>query len=103
MPAFEHAVAGPLAGDDLAVELARQPDREIADIDHLLHLALALFDDLAGLDRDEPAQRRLVAAQFLGEEPHQFAAAGWRYRAPQEKGAFGGGDHKVEIAGAVAA
>src|SRR5262249_50461835 len=68
MPGFEHAVARPLAGNDLAVELARQADREIADIDHLLHFALTLLDDLAGFDRDEAAERGFVAAQFLGEE-----------------------------------
>jgi hypothetical protein len=35
-------VAGALAGDGQAVQLARQADREVADVDHLLHLAEAL-------------------------------------------------------------
>ena len=34
---------GPLAGDGQAVELARQADREVADVDHLLHFAEALL------------------------------------------------------------
>ena len=38
---------GPLRGDRAAVELARETDGEVADVDHLLHLAEALLRDLA--------------------------------------------------------
>ena len=42
VPLLEHPVARALGGDREAVELARQADREVADVDHLLHLAEAL-------------------------------------------------------------
>jgi hypothetical protein len=41
MPGFHHAVAGALGGHRQAVELAREADREIADVDHFLHFARA--------------------------------------------------------------
>ncbi len=62
-------------GDRQAVELARQADGEVADVDHLLHFAEAFAGDLAGLDGDEAAQRLLVGAQLLAEQAHQLAAA----------------------------
>ena len=88
MPGLAHGVAGPLAGHGQAVELARQADREVADVDHLLHLAEALLQDLAGLQRDQTAERRLVSAQFLAEQADQLAAAGGGGVAP---GGEGGG------------
>ena len=63
VPLLHHAVAGPLGGDREAVELARQADREVADVDHLLHFAEALRHDLAGLERDQRAERLLAAAR----------------------------------------
>ena len=45
-------------GDGQAMQLARQADREVADVDHLLHLAQAFGEDLAGLERDQRAERR---------------------------------------------
>src|SRR5699024_12006436 len=44
---------------------------EVADVDHLLDLAQALRGDLADLDRDQPAERLLVGAQLLAEQPHR--------------------------------
>ena len=64
MPLLVHAVARPLAVHRQAVELARQADREVADVDHLLHLAQPLGEDLAHLERDQPAERLLVLAQL---------------------------------------
>ena len=61
MPRLHHAMAGTFAGDGQAVELARQTDREIADVDHLLHFAEAFLQDLAGFERDEAAERSLLA------------------------------------------
>ena len=57
---LHHPVVGALGGDGQAVQLARQADREVADVDHLLHFAQAFGDDLAGLDRDEAAEVGLV-------------------------------------------
>ena len=54
-------VARPLRRDRQAVELARQTDGEVADVDHLLHFAQPFLQDLAGLERDERAESRLAA------------------------------------------
>ena len=75
MPLLDHPVIGPLAGDGQAIELARQADREVADVDHLLDLAEALLDDLAGFERDQPRERLLGGAQLLAKQPHQLAPA----------------------------
>ena len=82
MPALDHAVVGALGGDRQAVELARQADRELADVDHLLYLAFALGQDLAGLDRDEAAEIGLGRAQLLAEQADELAASGGRHLAP---------------------
>ena len=82
MPLLHHAMIGPFAGDREAVKLARQADREIADVDHLLHLATAFRDDLAGFDGDQAAQCILGGAQFMAEQANQFAALRWRNLAP---------------------
>ena len=58
MPRLHQPVAGPLGGDGAPVELAGQPHRELADVDHLLHLAAGLGGDLAGLDGDQLAPDR---------------------------------------------
>ena len=41
VPLLVHAMPGPLAVHGQAVELARQADREVGDVDHLLHFAQA--------------------------------------------------------------
>jgi hypothetical protein len=79
-------VLAALGRDGQAVELTRQADCEVADVDHLLNLALALGDDLAGLDRHQPAERRLVRAQLLAEQPHQLAALRRGNEPPLEEG-----------------
>ena len=56
VPGFAHRVAGPFRRHRQAVELARQTDREVADVDHFLHLAETFLQDLAGLDAS-PARR----------------------------------------------
>ena len=68
MPSLHHPVVGALGRDGAAVELPRQSDGEIADIDHLLDLAEALGHDLAGLERHEQAEIILGGAQFLARE-----------------------------------
>ncbi len=75
VPGLEHAVPGALGRDRAAEELAREADGEVADVDHLLHLAEALLGDLAGLERDERAERLLLAPQLLAEQAHELAAA----------------------------
>ena len=82
MPGFHHAVAGTFGGDGQTVELARQADGEIADVDHFLDFAETFGRDLAGFDRDQPAEFGLCGAQFLAEQPHQFAALWRRHQTP---------------------
>ncbi len=77
MPGLVHAMAGALGGDGEPVQLPRQADGEIADVDHLLHFAEALGDDLAGFERDQRAERLLRRAQFLAPKPHELAPP-WR-------------------------
>ena len=52
-----------LRGDGEAVELARQADGEVADVDHLLDLAGPFGDDLADLDGDQSAEIAPCAAR----------------------------------------
>ena len=65
---------GTLRGDRASVELAREPDGEVADVDHLLHLAEPLLGDLPDLERHERAERLLLAPQLLAEQPDELAA-----------------------------
>jgi hypothetical protein len=60
VPLLVHAVQRSLAVHREAVELAREADGEVADVDHLLHLAEPLGEDLPHLERDEPSERLLV-------------------------------------------
>ena len=69
----------PLAGDGKAVELAGETDCEVADIDHLLDLALPLRQDFPGLNGDEAAKRDLGVAQFITKNSDEFAAPWRRY------------------------
>ena len=56
MPGLHQPVARPLGGDGLAVQLSGEADGELADVDHLLHLAERLGGDLARLDGDQRAR-----------------------------------------------
>src|SRR6185437_16071184 len=67
MPALHHAMAGAFGCDGETIELARQADREVADVDHLLHFAKAFLENLARLQCNEPSELFLVRAQFLAE------------------------------------
>ena len=100
MPGFHHAVLGALGGDGQAVELARQADGEIADVDHLLNLAEALGRDLAGFQRHEAAEIVLGGAQFLADQTHEFAAPGSRHLAPGLEGLMGAADGGFGLVGA---
>ncbi|MCY1225701.1 hypothetical protein D9M72_379050 [compost metagenome] len=86
MPGFHHPVLGALGGQREAVELAREADREVADVDHFLHLARAFGRNLAGLQRDEAAQVALGGAQLFAQQAHQLAATRRRHQAPGLEG-----------------
>ena len=100
MPGLHHAVRRPLGGDGQAVDLARQADREIADVDHLLDFAEPFGRDLAGLDRDQPAELGLGLAQLFAEQPDQLAALRRRHMAPFEEGVMGAADCGGNVLGA---
>ena len=53
VPGLHQPVTRPLRGHRPPVELTRQADREVADVDHLLHLAARLGADLADLERHQ--------------------------------------------------
>ena len=61
VPLLHHPMVWPLAGDGQAVELPRQADGEVADVDHLLDLAEALLEDLAAFERHEQCERPFAA------------------------------------------
>ncbi len=82
MPLLEHAVFGSLARHGESVELARQADGEIGDIDHLLHFALALGQDLAHFERDQRAEIVFEAPQLVADLAHDLAALGGGEHAP---------------------
>jgi hypothetical protein len=68
-----HAMARALRMHGGAVHHAALADREIGDVDHLLHFAIALGLDLAHLQRDQRTQRILVLAQGFAAQAHRFA------------------------------
>ena len=72
MPLFHQAMAGPFGLNRQAVEHARLADREIADVDHLLHFAFAFGDDLTHLEGDEFSEIRFRFAQCIAELAHGF-------------------------------
>ena len=94
-------MTGTLRRDGEAVELARQADREVADVDHLLHLAEAFLQDLAALQRHETPQRVLVGTQLFPEQAHQLAAARRGDVAPEAEGIGGSRDLAVHRRGIV--
>ena len=67
VPGLHQPVARALGGHRPAVELAGQPDGEVADVDHLLHLAPRLGGDLADLEADQGGQVVLVLGEQLAE------------------------------------
>ena len=89
VPGFTHVVAWALGGDGQAVQLTRQANGEVADVDHFLYFAQAFLGDLAGFDRYQLAQVSLVLTQHFAEQAHQFATARGRHGAPGFEGALG--------------
>ena len=91
MPGFAHVVARTFRGDGQAVELTRQANGEVADVDHLLYFAQAFLGDLARLPRHQFAQVRLVFTQQVTELAHQLTPAWRRDFAPDLKRIFSAG------------
>src|SRR5207249_494552 len=83
-------------------ELARETDRELADVDHLLHFAQALAPDLSHLRRDELAERLLVLAKQLAETSHERPALRRRHHAERGERVLGALHQRV-VVGAIGA
>ncbi len=94
-------MTGPLGSDCQPVKLAAQAHGEVADVDHLLHFAQALLQDLARLQRHQRAQIVLLLAQFLAKQTDQFAPARRRHLAPREKRLARARDHRFGLAWSV--
>ncbi len=73
MPGFHHAMASAFGCDGETVELTRQTDCEIADVDHFLYFAEAFRRNLASFERNETAEIFLGSAEFFTQETDQFA------------------------------
>src|SRR5262249_46232696 len=87
MPLLVHAVRWTLAVHGEPVELARETDRKIAYVDHLLHFAKSLGEDLAVLHGDEPAEIFFRLAQRVAERAHHFATPRRGHETPGLEGA----------------
>jgi hypothetical protein len=72
LPDLSHAMSRALGDDRRAVQLTRQTDREIAHVDHLLHLAEGLAADLARLKNNKLGKIGLMAAQEHAQHPHEL-------------------------------
>ena len=81
------------------LELAGEPDGEIADVDHLLDLAAGLGDDLADLHADQVGQSVLVLGQQLAEPLDQPAARRRRDGAPRKERRMRAVDRPLDVPG----
>ena len=82
VPLLVHAMLRAFRVHGIAVQHARLPHREIRDIDHLLHFAIALRLDLAVFHRYQASERVLESAQLLANLAHSLAALGRRHAPP---------------------
>src|SRR3546814_11964208 len=96
MPGLHHPVIGPLGGDGEAVELARQADGEVADVDHLLHFAESIGDNLPRLEADEAGQRLLPFAQHLAELAATLASTRRGAGPPREASSICTSDRRLD-------
>ena len=97
MPLLDHPVVRTLAGDGQAVELARQADGEVANVDHLLDLAEPFREDLASLQRDQAREWLFGGAQLFAQQPHQFATPRRGNETPLEEGVVGVGAGRFDV------
>ena len=95
VPLLVHAVVGTFGVHRQAVHLPRKAAGKIADVDHLLHFAFALGDDLAHLGRDQHAEFVLELAQLHAELADKFAALWSGDLAPLDERLVGARDDLV--------
>jgi hypothetical protein len=97
MPLLVHPVLGSLRMHGVAVQHAGLAHREVGDVDHLLHLAVALGLDLAVLERHQAAERVLVQPQLFSHQAHDLAALRCRYLTPLLGGVHRGRQHLLVV------
>ncbi len=97
VPLFGQAVFGPFRGDRQAVELAGEPDGEVADVDHLLDFADGLLSDLAGLGADQHGQVFPSSSQGLADPTYVLAPPRSGHGPPAEKRLVGRGHDGIEL------
>ena len=97
MPLLVHAVARPLRRDRETVELSRQADGEVGDVDHLLDFALTLCLDLPHLECDEGTERLPVLAQQVSDDTDVLAALRGGHHPPRFEGVGGGRDDLLVV------
>ena len=90
-------MGGPLGVHLAAVQLARQADREVADVDDFLDLAAGLAQDLAVFEADEPRQVFFARPERLTEPADDLAATRRGYLAPRTECLLGGADSLVVL------
>ena len=98
VPGLHQPVVGSLGRHRAPVELARQPDREVADVDHLLNLAERLGRDLPGLDRDQLGDVGLVLASSAPKRLTSAPRTGAGTVRQLANAALGRGDRGLDLA-----
>ena len=74
LPLFEHPVPRSLRLDGEAVELAREPDGEIGDVDHLLNFSDAFGNDFSRLESNQGTEGFSLLAQGVTDLTHHLSA-----------------------------
>jgi hypothetical protein len=90
-------MARALRGHRAALQLPRQADREVADVDHLLDLTERFGRDLPGLDRDQLSDLGLVLVQERAEALDERPANGRGHRAPARERGPGRRDRRIHL------
>ena len=95
MPLLHHPVSRTLRRHRQPVQLPRESHGEVADIDHLLHLAVPFGPNLPHLEADQIAERLLHLAQGVAQVTHEVSTFRGRHFAPPLKRRGRGTDHLV--------
>src|SRR5438105_8872744 len=76
MPLLHQTVTRPFRLNRQAIKHSRLTDREIADVDHLLHFAFAFGDNFSGLERNELTKLVFQFAERVSQTANSVAANG---------------------------
>src|SRR5207247_5893905 len=85
MPLFHQPMARPFGLNRQAVKHARLPDREIADVDHLLHFAFAFGENFSGLERHQLPKLVFEFAERVSQTTDGVATDRYRSFSPYLK------------------